>query len=440
MLRNACFLVALTCLSSAVPANAQGPLTTAFSYQGEVQQGGSPANGTFDIRFRLYDGPDNAATQLGSTLCFDNVVIAEGRFSQTLDFGSQFSGSQRFLEIELRVDTGAGCGDATGYTTLAPRQQLAAVPYALYSLKSGDADNLGGQPAAFYTTATNLTGTLSDLRLSSNVMLRNSPQSIGAAHTFLDNTLLLSNSAGTGSTTLRAPNATASRIINLPDGDGTIPVSATSPLAISPAGVLSMGIVPISLGGTGSNSAGSARVALDAASIGSPNIFVGVNTFANIVSIFAPTVPSIPLSINGVAGATGNLTEWNVAGIPKAVLSSAGVFTAKGVVVQTGGTVSTPTVTFGDGSVQSKAAKISKNTVTIDVPAVAGSNSTLLTVAVAGAALGDGVVVNPANDLGGIIIATARVSSAGNVEIRFTNPTFGAINPASMSFTITLLQ
>ena len=31
------------------------PLTTAFTFQGELASGGAPANGVFDVRFRLYD-------------------------------------------------------------------------------------------------------------------------------------------------------------------------------------------------------------------------------------------------------------------------------------------------------------------------------------------------------------------------------------------------
>ena len=32
-----------------------GPLGTAFTYQGQLQDGGSPAQGTYAFRFALYD-------------------------------------------------------------------------------------------------------------------------------------------------------------------------------------------------------------------------------------------------------------------------------------------------------------------------------------------------------------------------------------------------
>ena len=61
------------------PALAQ-PLGTGFTYQGEVRTGGSPAMGLHDLRFRLYDAAAGGV-QVGSTLCSDNVSLAEGRFT-----------------------------------------------------------------------------------------------------------------------------------------------------------------------------------------------------------------------------------------------------------------------------------------------------------------------------------------------------------------------
>ena len=46
-------------------AAAQGPLTPAFTYQGQLSNGGTPVPGAYDLRFRLYDGLV-AGSQLGS--------------------------------------------------------------------------------------------------------------------------------------------------------------------------------------------------------------------------------------------------------------------------------------------------------------------------------------------------------------------------------------
>lgn len=155
---------------TAAPAAAQ-PLTTAFTYQGEIDQSGTPASGHFDLRFRLYDTASNG-TQLGSTLCAPNLLLTSGRFTVALDFGAQFSGQQRFLEIELRPTTGLDCSNPAGFTTLSPRQPLTAAPFASYALTAGtalastNASQLNGQSPSYYTNAANLTGTLPSAALS----------------------------------------------------------------------------------------------------------------------------------------------------------------------------------------------------------------------------------------------------------------------------------
>jgi hypothetical protein len=146
-------------------ARAQAPLGTAFTFQGELRAAGTPATGLHDLRFRLYDAAAEGA-QVGATLCADNVIMAAGRFTVSLDFGQQFTGLQRFLEIDVRADTGLDCGSGSGFVTLAPRQALTAAPGALFALGSRSATQLDGQPAQFYQNASNLSGgALPDARL-----------------------------------------------------------------------------------------------------------------------------------------------------------------------------------------------------------------------------------------------------------------------------------
>ena len=132
-LRAAAGAALLASLLAVHPAAArQEPLTTAFTYQGELAAAGAPAAGTFDIRFRLYDSP-SSGNQIGSTLCTNDLVVENGRFAASLDFGSVFTGQKRFLEIEVREDSGLDCSDLTGYTVLAPRQELTAAPNASFA-------------------------------------------------------------------------------------------------------------------------------------------------------------------------------------------------------------------------------------------------------------------------------------------------------------------
>ncbi len=157
---------ALVLLPSA-PALGQTPLTTAFTYQGQLASDGVPATGAYDLRFRLFDAATDG-NQIGSALCTDNLAVSDGRFTVTLDFGTAFAGQRRYLEILVRADAGQDCSDATEFTVLSPRQELTATPNATYAQVSGlaaDAGTLGGQPSSFFTNAANLTGTVPSARL-----------------------------------------------------------------------------------------------------------------------------------------------------------------------------------------------------------------------------------------------------------------------------------
>lgn len=141
-------------------------VSSSFTYQGEIQSLGVPAEGLHDLRFSLF-GSTAGADQVGSTLCVNDIQVSGGRFTVVLDFGQQFSGAMRFLELEVRADNGADCSDLTGFALLSPRQELTAAPNAAFSLNAG---LLNGQSGDFYLNASNFTtGTIADTRLSGNV-------------------------------------------------------------------------------------------------------------------------------------------------------------------------------------------------------------------------------------------------------------------------------
>jgi hypothetical protein len=132
--------------------------TTEFTYQGSLQNSSAPANGNFDFEFLLFDAASGGA-QIGSTLTRSSVAVANGTFAVKLDFGSQFPGSSRFLEIHVRP-TGGGA-----YTPLAPRQPVSNSPYAVRSLNAASADTatnatnaVNATNAATATNATQLGG------------------------------------------------------------------------------------------------------------------------------------------------------------------------------------------------------------------------------------------------------------------------------------------
>jgi hypothetical protein len=141
-------------LALAGGAGAQGPTTqggpgaqavlgTAFTYQGRLTDGGSPANGTYDLQFTLYDAASGGAA-VGSTVTAADVDVADGLFTVRLDFGvNAFRGQARYLAVAVRP------GDSSGaYTPLSPRQPLTAAPYALYAM-GAPWSGLSGVPAGF---------------------------------------------------------------------------------------------------------------------------------------------------------------------------------------------------------------------------------------------------------------------------------------------------
>ncbi|MBK8002244.1 MAG: hypothetical protein IPK15_27030 [Verrucomicrobia bacterium] len=112
--------------------SAQG---TAFTYQGLLNDGANPANGTYDLRFALYDAASAGAAQ-GSALTNLATAVSNGLFTVTLDFGNRFPGPDRWLEIGVRPGSSAG-----EFTTLAPRQAISPTPYAIYAGTAGTVPN-----------------------------------------------------------------------------------------------------------------------------------------------------------------------------------------------------------------------------------------------------------------------------------------------------------
>ncbi|MGE0479469.1 MAG: hypothetical protein AB7Q17_03250 [Phycisphaerae bacterium] len=120
---------------------------TAVSYQGQLTNGGQAASGLHDFRFLLFDAA-GGGMQVGTTQCSDNVVVQGGLFTTTIDFGAQFSTSApRYLEIQVRADTGLDCGNASGFSPLTPRQRITAAPVATYAATASALSASDGSPA-----------------------------------------------------------------------------------------------------------------------------------------------------------------------------------------------------------------------------------------------------------------------------------------------------
>jgi hypothetical protein len=113
------------------PAATFASLGTAFTYQGQLTDGGQPANGSYDFIFDLYDSETTGS--LVDSIALEDQTVVEGLFTVVLDYGDVFDGTALWLEIRVRP------GDSTdAYTTLEPRQGLSATPYASYATKAGE--------------------------------------------------------------------------------------------------------------------------------------------------------------------------------------------------------------------------------------------------------------------------------------------------------------
>src|SRR5437867_3898155 len=132
---------------------------SAFTYQGRLNDNGAPANGSFDLRFTIYDSASGDSV-IDGPLTNASTSVNDGLFTVRLDFGADaFTGADRWLEIGVRTN-----GSAGAYQALSPRQQLTATPYA--------------------TRAANFSGAVSDAQLSANIARLNGNQTFTGSVNF----------------------------------------------------------------------------------------------------------------------------------------------------------------------------------------------------------------------------------------------------------------
>ncbi len=294
-------------------ANAQG---TGFTYQGRLNSGGSPANGSFDLEFGLWSAASGPA-QLGSKLTSTATAVSNGLFTVTLDFGANFPGADRWLEIGVRTNGGGA------FSTLSPRQQITAAPYAVaagavtgpvaagqvtgslpVSQVSGTVP-LAQLPAAVVTngasgvnitgtftgnggdlsnlSAVNLVGSIDDARLSANIARLTVANTAGSAATGVpvvtSGFITSANVTSGGSGYLSPPLVT----VNDATGGG----------AILTAVVSGGSVTGLNVANPGSNYSGSASLTIAPPpsnafqTFVTPNFFTGVNTMTNANNTFA---------------------------------------------------------------------------------------------------------------------------------------------------------
>jgi len=161
--KSAQALAVLIAASLSGVAGAQTPLGTTFTYQGQLKSDGSPANGSFNMEFRLFDVPAGGAPLATQTL--PGVGVANGLFTVQLDFGAAYNGNKRWLDVTV-----AG-------TPLVPRQELTAAPNALFA---SNANQLDGLDSTAFLTAVPNPLTLSGSNASHIIRGENASSSAGS--------------------------------------------------------------------------------------------------------------------------------------------------------------------------------------------------------------------------------------------------------------------
>ncbi len=113
-----------------------------FTYQGELSDGGMPANGLYNFQIEGFDAAGNSKTDVSEHLL---VPVDNGLFTiNDVDLGvAGLDAYATFLQIRVK---GLGVGS---FIDLTPRQKLKAVPYA-HKVIDGAATN--GQVYTFSTT------------------------------------------------------------------------------------------------------------------------------------------------------------------------------------------------------------------------------------------------------------------------------------------------
>ena len=109
---------------------------------------GVSVNGSFDLTFGLYNGATNGVL-VATVQTNIGVAVTGGTFTTSVDFSNVFDGNRYWLEMGLRTN-----GTADGFVILAPRQEMTAAPYALFSRS---------------VAGSGIVGTLSDAQLSANI-------------------------------------------------------------------------------------------------------------------------------------------------------------------------------------------------------------------------------------------------------------------------------
>jgi hypothetical protein len=215
-------ILILSLLAGACPVRAQG---TAFTYQGQLDNGTNPVTGLYNFKFDAFNASTGGSV-IGGPVTNTAVPVTNGLLTTIIDFGTGvFTGPTMWLQVEVTTNGG------TNFTSLEPRQELTPTPYAIYA---ESASNLLGTVALAQLPGTVVTNneasvTLSNVTLSGILILPSistidaggtsllrddgnnnfyagpgagSPTNSGSANTAIGSDSLQNNSNGTNNTAI----------------------------------------------------------------------------------------------------------------------------------------------------------------------------------------------------------------------------------------------
>ena len=304
-------------------------LSTGFSYQGRLFDGGTAANGQYEMEFLLRDRA-MGGNQVGTTVAVAPVTVTNGLFQVTVDFGTNvWDGSARWLDVSVRTN-----GSISPHTLLTPSQLIQPVPYAIHSIKAGElvgtlpstqlsgsypnsvtmnnaANTFGGNGSGLTSlNASQLAaGTVPDARIVDTVTRDSELLSVSNA---LSGQLTANNSSVLGTITTTS-NGLSSRL------DGTN-AALVALIQNGDSSLSSQILLNSNLSATGVGSVGSALGAFTNQLQTGDNIFAGSNHFSGIVTLLNF---SNVISGNGSGLIALNASALQTGTVPDARLSSA---------------------------------------------------------------------------------------------------------------------
>ncbi len=303
-------LTAMLLVASSAFAQSAG-----FTYQGRLMDQGAPANGQYDLSFKLVDA-SGSPQGLPNTVTVSDVTVTNGVFIVQLDFGlNAFPGADRYLEISLRR------GGEADFTTLSPRQPITATPYATQSASATTATtatSFSGSLSGDVTGTQNATvissvGGVSASNISDGVTAANNATESSTSNTIVKRDASGNFSAGTITATLNGNAATATTATNAmttANFSGTLSGDVTGTQAAT---------VVSNVGGqSAANVATATALANGASETNTPNALVRRDASGNF------SANTITASLNGNATTATTATNANTATTASGVSSMAG--------------------------------------------------------------------------------------------------------------------